>query len=227
MFFWAPTTTQTQIESRVNIFSIFFYLVSLQHVLGCKDHAAPFPWKKPGAADIDSGGKPLPTHTAVQDVSETSGLDEKKNALQRRDRFTAMLDDYQRCFPHFAQELAESKALQCISFDLPQIEVPAGKVLRHSVLTVERLFKAHSPMIFKVGFTHSPSWRWSNSVYGYSSSKDRWSNMVVIYMSQEPYSPAMLEAALIEKFGSDSPARFTVSSFFLLANPCNNLKVIS
>ena len=173
---------------------------------------APFPWKKHGVADSDSAGKPLPTDTAAQDVNGTStGLDGNGNALQPRDR---LLADYQRCFPHFAQELAESKALQCISFDLPRIEVPAGKVLRHSVLTVERLFKAHSPMIFKVGFTHSPSWRWSNSVYGYSSSKDKWSNMVVIYMSQEPYSPAMLEAALIEKFGSDSPARFTVSSFF-------------
>ena len=183
--------------------------------------------EKNGVADSDSDGKPLPTHTAAQDVDETSGPDENGKALQPRDRSNAILDDYQRCFPHFAYELAESKTLQCISFELPRIDVPAGKVLRHSVLTIERLFKMHSPMIFKVGFTHSPSWRWSNSVYGYSSSKDMWSDMLVIYMSQEPYSPAMLEAALIEKFGSDSPARFTESNFFLFANPFNNLWVIS
>ena len=54
--------------------------------------------------------------------------------------------------------------------------------------------------MFKVGFTHSPLWRWGNAMYGYGKSKEKWSEMVVIYLAPESNSPAMLEAALIEKY---------------------------
>ncbi|CAL1141491.1 unnamed protein product [Cladocopium goreaui] len=58
--------------------------------------------------------------------------------------------------------------------------------------------------MFKVGFTHNPVWRWGSPIYGYTSkaTKEKYSNMSVIYAAPEPYSPAMLEAALIDKYKS-------------------------
>ena len=173
---------------------------------------APFPWKMDThtIADNDCSGQPLPTPATVNE------LDGKNETA----RSSGILGVYQNRFPHFAQELAESKALKCIAFELPQLDIPAGRVLRHSVLTLEKLFKAHCPMIFKIGFTHSPSWRWSNTLYGYSKARDRWSNMLVMYVSSEPYSPAMLEAALIDKFGSNSTVHICKVFLFKGTNPC-------
>ena len=168
-----------------------------------KDEVVPFPWKTHTVADSDCSGQLLPTHATV------NGHDCKNET----ERSSGILGVYQKRFPHFAQELAECKALKCIAFELPQLDIPAGKVLRHSVSTFEKLFKAQSPMIFKIGFTHSPSWRWSNTLYGSSRAKDRWCNMLVMYVSPEPHSPAMLEAALIDKFGSNSTVHVQSFSF--------------
>ena len=52
-------------------------------------------------------------------------------------------------------------------------------------------------VIFKLGYTLSPAWRWGNDVYGYQNSKDKWEHMIIYYISSEPYGPAMLESALI------------------------------
>ena len=68
---------------------------------------------------------------------------------------------------------------------------------------MDAIFRKHDPCIFKVGWTHSPAWRWSNSLYGYDKSRDGWTDMVILYISDEPYGPAMLEATLIDKhFGN-------------------------
>ena len=68
------------------------------------------------------------------------------------------------------------------------------------------LFKKEEPLIFKIGFTHDPVSRWTSPVYGYTLDLDRnkWTHMIVFYYSKERFGPAMLEAALIEKFGSTS-----------------------
>lgn len=100
--------------------------------------------------------------------------------------------------------LQESQSIGPISFRLPKIHATAGGVLRHSTSVVHGLIDKYEPLIFKVGFTHNPVWRWSSKLYGYSWAKDKWSNMVVLYISDEPFGPAMLEAALIDKFGSNS-----------------------
>ena len=97
-----------------------------------------------------------------------------------------------------------------ISYNLPADGSLAGKVLLHASREMEKLFRKHEPMIWKVGYTHNPLWRWTNDLYGYSSARDKWSSMVVLYISKEPFGPAMLEAALIDKFRSISPA----SSYF-------------
>ena len=81
----------------------------------------------------------------------------------------------------------------------------AGGVLQHAFKTMEILRNKLYPMIFKFGMTHDPVTRWENSSYGYRWEKDKWQGMFILFISPEKYSPAMLEAAMIEKFGG-SPA---------------------
>ena len=99
--------------------------------------------------------------------------------------------------------IAEAASIGCIDFNLPKKKSLAGGVLHHCINVVDSLFKKHAPMIWKIGFTHDCCWRWGNSLYGYGRSADKWSRMVVMYISDEPFGPAMLEAALIDRFGSN------------------------
>ena len=87
-----------------------------------------------------------------------------------------------------------------IHWRLPLKPLSAGGVLGHSIHVVTALLTKHAPMIFKVGFTHSPTWRWENRLYGYRWQRDKWKDMCVLHISEEECGPAMLEAALIEKF---------------------------
>lgn len=95
---------------------------------------------------------------------------------------------------------AECDALGCITIDTCDLNAVAGAVLRHAISVLEKLFKREEPLTFKVGFTHNPIWRWTNDIYGYRYAKEKWSNMIILHFAFEPYSPAMLEAALIEKY---------------------------
>ena len=102
--------------------------------------------------------------------------------------------------PSVRSALVEATSTDAITFKLPKLNALAGDVLRHSICVVETVFGKYSPVIFKLGYTHSPAWRWGNDVYGYQNSKDKWEHMIIYYISSEPYGPAMLESALIEKF---------------------------
>ncbi len=98
---------------------------------------------------------------------------------------------------------AECATLGCIKLDLCDLKASAGVVLRHSIRVLETLFKREEPLIFKIGFSHNPIWRWTNDIYGYRYAREQWSNMIILHFAYEPYTPAMLEAALIEKFQCD------------------------
>ena len=91
-----------------------------------------------------------------------------------------------------------------IQFKLPRVDALSGSVLKHCSEVFERLHHSENPMIFKIGFTHNPLWRWGNPMYGYNTSRDKWSCMVVVYVSDECHSASMLEAALIDKYKSIS-----------------------
>ena len=112
--------------------------------------------------------------------------------------------------------LEAAAAQECIAFRLPKHGALAGGVLCHAINVIDGLYHRNFPMIFKIGYTHDAVWRWGNSLYGYNSPKEKWSNMVVFYITSEPYGPAMLEAALIEKYQSA-----------LLANDCVNFQKTS
>lgn len=99
----------------------------------------------------------------------------------------------------------QAQALGCISFVLPTVVNPtAGAVLHHCTTVVQNILEKHYPLIFKLGFTHDAVWRWSNDIYGYAVSKDKWTHMIILHVASEPFSVAMLEAALIDKFGGTS-----------------------
>lgn len=129
---------------------------------------------------------------------------------------------YKSIIPFFGEVLDECNALGCISFQLPPPKSLAGAALDHAISTINKLFSKHSPMIWKIGFTRNPVWRWRNKIYGYKWSQDRWSDMVIVYLAPEPFGPAMLEAALIDKFNCSLPQFgkmkalcFEIDQFFL------------
>ena len=173
-----------------------------------KDSLLPFPWGEKNASPCgqkrrhdysESLGERSHSKLKIADTSvDPPGNAKRLSSSSSSDHLLA----YKTHIPTFTDLLDECKGLGCISFQLPPVKAVAGVVLAHAISKMMGLFSKHSPMIFKIGFTHNPAWRWSNSIYGYASSRDRWSDMVVLYLATEPYSTAMLEAALIEKFNS-------------------------
>lgn len=87
-----------------------------------------------------------------------------------------------------------------MSLWLPLKITTAGVVLKHANQVMDSLFERFGPMIFKFGFTQDPIKRWSNRKYGYQWERDSWQCMCIFYTSTEPWSPAMLEAALIDRY---------------------------
>lgn len=116
------------------------------------------------------------------------------------------LDDDASLQATLQQLINQAQSTDSIAFKLPKWGALAGRVLAHSIQTLESLIQKHEPLIFKIGITHNPTWRWGNDLYGYVGAKDRWTHMLVFFAAGEPFSVAMLEASLIEKYQSISPA---------------------
>ena len=111
--------------------------------------------------------------------------------------------DNPKVVARLASFVSESHAQQLpISFRLPKKSLVAGQVLQHALSVTEALFAKHQPMVFKIGWTHDPIWRWANPLYGYVNDVDAWSDMVVLHISHEAWGPAMLEASLINQYKS-------------------------
>ena len=101
---------------------------------------------------------------------------------------------------------AECRTLGCIIFRIAPVGSSAGRILRHAISVMDDLCQWKAPLLFKIGFTHDPVWRWTNNIYGYYHEGEGWTNMIILHVSREPYSAAMLEASLIEKYQSNLPA---------------------
>ena len=163
-----------------------------------KDRDYPFPWTTGGTASAPSTSsigsdrkRPHPNHTEILGVQP-----QKTNQVKTGTGLGS---------PRFQTFVAGCETLGCISLKLCRdANASAGKILHHAIGTLENLFKQEDPMIFKIGFTHDPVWRWENDIYGYSMAKEKWTTMLILHYSREPFTPAMLEAALIEKFNGTS-----------------------
>lgn len=87
-----------------------------------------------------------------------------------------------------------------LDYDLPKkAGLLAGQIMKHCCETMDKYLRMHKPCIFKVGYTHCPSFRWNNPKFGYKYDCDKWEKMVVIYCASEAISPAFVEGALIQR----------------------------
>ena len=102
--------------------------------------------------------------------------------------------------PQVQQVLREIDAHGKILWGLPRQAGTSGNVLQHACKTMDVLRLRFAPFIFKFGISTNAAQRWNHPVYGYELEKTEWRRMLVIYLSPEPFSPAMLEAALIDKY---------------------------
>lgn len=161
-------------------------------IVSCDEESlGPYAWR----TTLVSGQKIVPTEASVLAVDMEMPLSNRHLIEQSETDFQARLQDLQ------------SKVFDVpISFILPKANAVAGAVLEHGIKVIERTFSRQDPCIFKVGFTHNPVFRWCNDTYGYAHAVEKWSDMIVFYASPEPFSAAMLESALIEKYRSISAA---------------------
>jgi hypothetical protein len=128
--------------------------------------------------------------------------------LMKLDKVSVWMDSIPislRSTPGLKAMLEEARTIGCIDFRLPPLRATSGVVLSRAIGTIEGLFSEHYPLIFKVGYCHNCVFRWANPLYGYAGAREKWSHMCVLYISDEHYSVSMLEAALIEKYGSILP----------------------
>lgn len=167
-----------------------------------KESDGPFPWKK-------SDGKSEPK-MVNNDDAQTSRKPEGGFSIKTNPK----LDSHKEKFTGLTQIVDGCDALGCIYFDVPPVDAVAGKILQHATRIVEKLFLAHSPMTFKIGFTHNPIWRWTNKLYGYKKALEKWEHMTILLIRDEPYTPAMLEACLIDKFGGNMAAYHQVTFYY-------------
>ncbi len=158
----------------------------------------PFPWT---STKHDVKVVEAAPHQLARQVPMADDNRELQNSKRQKLCRSSVVEDFK--LPWYEPLAVPCIKLGCIHFDVPKIGITAGSVFKHSLQVLQSLFSKHDPCIWKIGFTHDPYWRWTNSIYGYKRAVDRWSNMVVLYISDEPYGPAMLEAALIEKYGGD------------------------
>ena len=168
--------------------NIYVFPVGLLFSLACKEVDGPYAWRgvlklqrdycghiRDGLVDGDDSQKTI-------DTPMDGGPPDFQTSLQQR--------------------IAQASAISSIHFTLPKSNAVAGAVLAHAIRIVEKIFSQHDPMIFKLGYTHNPHWRWCNGIYGYQHAVDKWTTMTILYAAPEPFSAAMLEAALIEKYQS-------------------------
>lgn len=97
-----------------------------------------------------------------------------------------------------------------IHLRLPKSLGTPGYVLRHAIEVFEDLHSRRKPMSFKFGFTHDPVFRWTNPIYGYVNSVQKYERMDILYVSDEATGPGFLEAALVNlyKGGWDATIRY-------------------
>lgn len=183
---------------------MIFIFLSLFLLEPSKESAGPYAWR--GVSGVqDAIEQPEDPETSVDDFEMSDATDHLPGATiyPNGPKWSQCLTETILSSPRLRQIILEAASMSVIAFRLTNAKATAGRVLLHSIGVIESFFRKHKPMIFKFGYTHNPSWRWMNKRYGYAKSRDGWTNMLILYISDEPYSAAMLEAALIEKYQSN------------------------
>ncbi|CAK9117801.1 unnamed protein product [Durusdinium trenchii] len=122
-------------------------------------------------------------------------------------------EQYDKCHAVWAYGEANAWGLECSKACASEMKIRNAKKYEKKDIKEAESTKGEKPNKRKLDkesvqgrlFGHLlVTWvkEWENPVYGYSFARDKWSNMYVVYIADEAYSPAMLEAALIEKYQS-------------------------
>lgn len=118
--------------------------------------------------------------------------------------------------PRAVQCFAAINADPTIDCRLPKNGALTGAILTHACATVDSILREQGPAVYKIGYTHCPSFRMRNRLYGYVHDRhQKWQQMVVVYCSDEPVGPAFLEAALINKHKGTSSGLGDIVFFIL------------
>ena len=180
------------------------YMLDLQHKpRSTKASEGPYAWES--ALEINSAFRASTKRTQNGDIKCAAACPSVRPCSRSLDKVStwwALFSSSLASTPGLKDMLEEARSIGCIDFKLPPLHSTSGIVLKRAVGSMETLFAKHYPMIFKVGFCHDPVFRWCNSLYGYHTAKEKWTTLCVLYVSDEPYSVSMLEAASIEKYGS-------------------------
>lgn len=170
----------------------------------------PFPW----SSQCERAGAP---HASAKQVgSDGDGVP----PIPKRRKMSPSNSSNIADLPWYDDLCLPCQSLNCISFHVPKHGSMAGSVLKHSLETLDWIFRKNTPCIYKFGWTHNPAWRWSNPCYGYERDRDGWAHMVILFVSHEPYTPAMLEAALIHKyFGNSDGLLILFGNVWFLKSP--------
>ena len=91
-----------------------------------------------------------------------------------------------------------------LHIDLPKYGATAGQVLLHSKTVLEKLLNREKPLVFKIGYTHCPKFRFRNRKFGYADAREGWQHMLVIFVSHETVGPSYVEASMIQCFRGNS-----------------------
>lgn len=102
-----------------------------------------------------------------------------------------------------------SRARECIidieadpimRVSLAAAQSSAGQVLQHCRRVLENHCNRLAPLMYKIGFTHDPCFRWHNRTFGYIRERCRWEGMVLMFASDDSTVAAYVEAAMIMAF---------------------------
>ena len=172
-----------------------------------KDSLQPFPWTRgggqsPGSPSDTGPGKAVHRGNCMSCWEEQSSMfaGNKLSSKQTHCMSRSSSPTGSATTPSSVRFDSPCDDLAFLDYKLPPPGVTAGRVLQHAKSVMLTLFQKNQPMIFKIGYSHNPLWRWSNTIYGYKFDPDKWSNMVVLFESTEASGPAMLEACLIDMF---------------------------
>ena len=99
--------------------------------------------------------------------------------------------------PRAANNLKPGALHEKIHMRLPKKIGTPGMVLRHAIEVFEDLHSRRKPMSFRFGFTRDPVFRWTNPIYGYAVSVQKYERMDILYSAKDATGPGFLEAALV------------------------------
>ena len=116
-----------------------------------------------------------------------------------RNNWLSKLDDSILSLPRTLSLFDELDQNTNIRYDLPPRASLPGKILKHIYGVLDRYINKFWPMIYKIGATHSPVFRYSNQLYGYKWERVRWDGMMVCFCSAESTAVAFAEAAAIQR----------------------------